>query len=314
MGLLVEGKWVDRWYDTGATGGRFVRKDASFRHAVTPGGPHPPEAGRYHLYVAMACPWAHRTLVVRALKGLEDAISVSVVHPDMLGEGWVFGGDHPDHLFGESHLHRVYARAAPDYTGRVTVPILWDKVAGTIVNNESSEIIRLLDDAFAPLGRPDAPLAGHQLYPAALRAEIDAVNADVYPNLNNGVYRAGFATTQAAYDEAVGDVFACLDRLDARLAQRTWLVGETLTEADIRLFTTAVRFDAVYHFHFKCSRRPLRSYDHVWRHTRRVYQLPGVAQTVDMAAIRRHYFYSHESINPHRIVPVAPEIDFLAPV
>ncbi len=276
MGLLADGQWVDRWYDTASTGGRFVRSESAFRAAVSPGVAHPVVAGRYHLYVAMACPWAHRTLVVRALKGLEDAVSVSTVHPDMLETGWDFQGGHVDDLFGAAHLHQVYTRADPAYTGRVTVPVLWDKAAGTIVNNESSEILRMFDGPMAPLGRPDAPLAGHALYPPALQAAIDEVNADVYPNLNNGVYRAGFATTQAAYDEAVQDVFACLDRLEARLEGRTWLVADTLTEADIRLFTTAVRFDPVYHLHFKCSRRPLRSYPNLWRHTRRLAQLPGV--------------------------------------
>jgi glutathionyl-hydroquinone reductase len=312
MGLLIDGEWHDHWYDTESTGGRFVRKDAQFRGAIEAGGSHPPESGRYHLYVAMACPWAHRTLAVRALLGLDDAISVSAVHSDMLSEGWVFAGEQQDLLFGSTHMHQIYTRASPGYSGRVTVPVLWDKQSGTIVNNESSEIIRMLYGPMARFGRADAPLAGHDLRPAALVAAIDAVNADIYENLNNGVYRAGFATTQEAYDEAVEALFACMDRVEARLARHPWLCGDQLTEADIRLWTTAVRFDPVYHFHFKCSRRRLRDYPNLWSHTRAIAQLPGVSGTLDMASIRRHYFYSHESINPHRVVPVEPDIDLMA--
>jgi glutathionyl-hydroquinone reductase len=319
MGLLVDGTWQDQWYDTSKTGGRFVRQESRFRDHVDSHGAHPPVAGRYHLYVAMACPWAHRTLIVRALKGLGDAISVSTVHSDMMDRGWEFregseGSGLEDGLFGSRYLHQVYTRADPKFSGRVTVPILWDRAANTIVNNESSEILRMLNGPLAQLGDPSAHLAGHDLYPAALQREIEAVNADVYPNLNNGVYRAGFATTQEAYEEAVEAVFACMARLESRLARRTWLVGETLTEADIRLFTTLVRFDLVYYAHFKCSRRRLQDHPNLWRHTRSVFQLPGVAATVDIASIRRHYFYSHESINPSRVVPVCPDIDFEQPL
>lgn len=313
MGLLIDGVWHDHWYDTKSTGGRFVRTDAQFRDAIADGGAFAPEAGRYHLYVAMACPWAHRTLLVRTLLGLEEAIGVSVVHSDMLDKGWVFEGAQRDDLHGSAFMHEIYTRAQPGYSGRVTVPVLWDKKTGTIVNNESSEIIRMLYGPMARFGRPDAPLAGHDLRPAHLVAEIDAVNADIYDNLNNGVYKAGFATTQEAYEEAVEALFACLERVEARLSRDSWLCGDHLTEADLRLWTTALRFDPVYHFHFKCSRRRLRDHPNLWAHTRAIAQLPGVAATIDMPSIRRHYFYSHESINPHRIVPVAPEVDLGAP-
>jgi len=313
MGLLIDGTWHDQWYDTKSSDGRFVRKDAAFRASVEAGGAHPPVAGRYHLYVSYACPWAHRVLVVRALKGLEAALPYSFVHPDMLSEGWVFGEDAPDDLFGGRHLHAIYTRARSDYSGRVTVPVLWDKQAGTIVNNESSEIIRLLDGAMAPLGRDDAPMRHHRLYPEALRGEIDAVNDRVYHTLNNGVYKCGFATTQAAYDESVEPLFDTMDWLEGLLAGRAWLAGGRFTEADVRLFTTLYRFDPVYHSHFKCSRRRLRDYPRLWEHTRAVFQLPGVADTCRMDHIRRHYHYSHDSINPHRIVPVAPDMDYGEP-
>ncbi len=307
MGLLVEGEWKNRWYDTSESGGRFVRGEAQYRKWVRRGdAEHPPEAGRYHLYVANACPWAHRTLIYRSLLGLEDAISVSVVAPDMLDEGWVFDADHPDHLFGSQRLYEVYQKADPGFTGRVTVPVLWDKQAETIVNNESSEIIRMLDEEFGV----DAP----DLRPVALRAEIDAINPRVYDDVNNGVYKCGFATTQEAYDEAVAALFDTLDWLEARLEGKTFLVGERLTEADLRLFTTLLRFDPVYHVHFKCDRRRISDYPNLWRLTRRIYQMPAVKKTVNMTEIRRHYFYSHESVNPHRIVPVMPDIDFDAPV
>jgi putative glutathione S-transferase len=315
MGLLVDGRWQDAWYDTTSTGGRFVRKDSHFRGTVSadPGAAHPVAAGRYHLYVAMACPWAHRTLVARALLGLEAAIPVSVVEPEMLEHGWSFSEAHPDALFGARHLHEVYTRADPHYTGRVTVPVLWDTVAGTIVNNESSELLRMLGGPLRPLARPDAPLAGHDLYPEALRPVIDPLNARIYDTVNNGVYRAGFATTQEAYEEAVLALFATLDVLEARLATNKWLAGEAFTEADLRLFTTLLRFDLVYYGHFKCNVRALREYPNLWGHTRAVYQMPGVTPTCDLASIKRHYYYSHPSINPHRIVPVGPELDLSAP-
>jgi putative glutathione S-transferase len=309
MGLLVDGQWKDRWYDTASTGGRFVRKDTSFHDAVSDDGStaYPVEAGRYHLYVALACPWAHRTLIFRALRGLEAALPCSVVDPDMLDQGWQFSEGHEDRLFGSRHLHEVYTHAQSDYTGRVTVPILFDTVSGSIVNNESSEIIRMLNGPFSALGEP---LDATDFYPPHLREEIDAVNERVYHTVNNGVYKCGFATKQAAYDEAVEELFASLDWLEARLTGQRWLAGDQITEADWRLFTTLYRFDPVYHLHFKCSRRRLRDYPALWAHTRRLYNQPGVAATCDLEEIRRHYFYSHESINPNRIVPTAPDIDY----
>ncbi|MBO1018591.1 glutathione S-transferase family protein [Methylobacterium sp. SD274] len=316
MGLLVDGVWQDKWYDTKETGGRFKRTDAKFRNWVTtdgkPGpsgdGGFPGEAGRYHLYVSLACPWAHRTLIVRALKGLEDAISVSVVDPLMGPDGWVFGdtpGATPDTVNGASRLYEVYLAAVPDFTGRVTVPILWDKQRRTIVSNESSEIIRMLNDAFGGTG-PD-------LYPEALRGEIDAINARVYDAVNNGVYKAGFATKQEAYEEAFDALFAELDSLDERLGRARYLCGSALTEADIRLFTTLVRFDPVYVGHFKCNLRRIADYPNLSHYLRDLYALPGVAGTVDLVHIKRHYYESHPTINPTGIVPKGPELDLDAP-
>ena len=319
MGLLVNGKWQDRWYDTASTGGRFVRKDAAFRNWVTPDGAagrsgaggFKAEAGRYHLYVSLACPWAHRTLIMRTLKGLEEMISVSTVHWLMLGEGWTVAegaGVVPDTVNGARLLHQVYTGADPDYTGRVTVPVLWDKQRGTIVNNESSEIIRMFNTAFDGIGAK----AG-DYYPAALRTEIDEVNARVYDTLNNGVYKSGFATTQGAYEEAVTPLFDTLDWLEARLATRRFLLGDQLTEADIRLFTTLVRFDAVYVGHFKCNLRRIADYPNLSGFTRDIYQLPGIAATVNFDHIKRHYYESHRSINPSGVVPAGPVLDFAAP-
>jgi putative glutathione S-transferase len=320
MGKLVEGVWRDSWYDTERTGGAFVRDDAEFRHWVTPDGAPGPsgeggfaaEAGRYHLYVSLACPWAHRTLILRALKGLEDAIPVSVVHPDMLSDGWTFDTGFPgatgDRLHGLPHLRDVYTRAKPDVTGRVTVPVLWDTERDTIVSNESSEILRMLDSAFDGLtGNAD------RYWPEDLREGIEEVNARVYGGVNNGVYRAGFATTQAAYDEAVAQVSNTLDWLEDRLTRRRYLMGARITEADWRLWTTLVRFDLVYHGHFKCNRRKLAEHPALWAYARELYQWPGVAGTVDFAHIARHYHYSHETINPHRIVPTGPALDWDAP-
>jgi putative glutathione S-transferase len=319
MGLLVNGEWRDQWYDTAATGGRFVRKESTFRNWVTPDGAPGPSGqggfaaapGRYHLYVSLACPWAHRALIMRALKGLEGAIGVSVVHWLMRENGWTFAagpGVVPDPIHGAEYLHQVYTAADPAFTGRVTVPVLWDQKAGTIVSNESSEIIRMLNSAFDGLGaRPG------DFYPEALRPEIDAVNARVYDTVNNGVYKAGFATSQAAYDEAVAALFGTLDWLEARLSARRFLVGGVLTEADIRLFTTLVRFDAVYVGHFKCNIRRLVDYPNLWAYTRDLFQMPGIAATVNLEHIRRHYHESHRSLNPAGIVPAGPEIDFLAP-
>jgi putative glutathione S-transferase len=317
MGLLVDGVWHDKWYDTGESGGRFVRRESQFRNWVTadgaPGpsgeGGFPAEAGRYHLYVSLACPWAHRALIFRALKGLEDAIGVSVVHWLMREEGWTFAegpGVVPDTVNGAERLYEIYLRAQPGYTGRVTVPVLWDKQRGTIVNNESSEIIRMLNSAFDGVGA-----APGDYYPAALREEIDTVNARVYATLNNGVYRSGFATTQAAYEEAVNPLFDTLDWLEERLADgRPYLLGETLTEADWRLFTTLVRFDAVYVGHFKCNRRRIADYPGLSAYMRRLYGHPGVAATVDLQHIKRHYYESHRHINPTGIVPVGPDVLF----
>lgn len=313
MGKLIDGKWHDIWYSTKESGGRFVRKATEFHGVVGEGARHPVAAGRYHLYVSYACPWAHRALVLRALKGLEEVISVDVVEPLMLEKGWEFSARRPDSVTGKAYLHEVYTAARGDYTGRVTVPVLLDRERGEIVNNESSEIIRMLDTAFAPLGRADAPFREHAFYPEALRGEIDRVNERVYHTVNNGVYKAGFATTQEAYDEAVGELFESLDWLEGLLSERTWLAGEQLTEADIRLFTTLVRFDAVYHGHFKCNRRRIVDYPELWDLTRAIARLPGVMGTVFLDEIKRHYYASHESVNPTRIVAVGPELDLTAP-
>ncbi|NBC33640.1 MAG: glutathione S-transferase family protein [Alphaproteobacteria bacterium] len=320
MGLLIDGVWHDQWYDTKSSGGRFVRSESQFRNWVTPDGAPGPtgtggfkaEPGRYHLYVSLACPWAHRTLIFRALKGLDGMIGLSVVDPYMLDQGWVFGetpGGIPDTVNGKSKLFEVYTLADPGYTGRVTVPVLWDKAQGTIVSNESAEIIRMLNSAFDGVGAD----ASKDLYPAPLRAEIDGVNAFVYPNINNGVYRCGFATTQEAYEEAFAALFDALDTLDARLAGQRYLVGERLTEADIRLFTTLVRFDAVYVGHFKTNKRRIADYPNLSGYLRELYQLPGVAGTVNFHHIKLHYYGSHKTINPTGIVPVGPELDLSAP-
>lgn len=314
MGLLVDGNWQDTWYETAESGGHFERDESSFRDWVraAPDSPFPAAEGRYHLYVSLACPWAHRTLIVRKLKGLEALIGVSVVHPFMGREGWSFQTDAAatgDRLGDAEHMHQIYTRAKADFTGRVTVPVLWDKVRGTIVSNESSEIIRMLNDAFGAWARP-----GLDLYPEALRGEIDALNTWIYQDVNNGVYRCGFATTQAAYEQAYGALFAALDRLEAHLEGRSYLVGEQLTEADIRLFTTLVRFDPVYHGHFKCNRQLLSSFPNLWRLTRRIYQTGGVAETVNFDHIKRHYYGSHDTINPTGVVPCGPQIDYDAPL
>ncbi len=321
MGQLVDGTWHDDWYDTASAGGAFQRSTTAFRNWITPDGApgpsgeggFPAAAGRYHLYVSHACPWAHRTLIMRALKGLEDAIEVSVVHPDMLSDGWTFDAAFPgatgDRLHGLPFARDLYLRADPGISGRVTVPILWDSERGTIVSNESAEIIRMLGSAFDGLGA-----APGDYYPEARRQEIEEVNARVYPGVNNGVYRAGFATTQAAYDEAAAEVTDTMAWLDDRLSGRDWLVADAMTEADIRLFTTMVRFDAVYHGHFKCNRAKLIEYPALWRHTRRMFQHAAIGPTVHMAHIARHYHYSHETINPHRIVPIGPDPDFGAPL
>ena len=321
MGLLVEGEWKDRWYDTEKSGGAFKRDTSKFRHWVTPNGSpgrsgeggFPAASGRYHLYVSLACPWAHRTLILRSLKGLEAHIGVSAVHPDMLDEGWEFRTDFPgatgDRLMGLRYLRDVYLKADPTCSGRVTVPVLWDTERETIVSNESAEIIRMFNSAFDGItgNRED-------FSPEALMPEIEEVNARVYDTVNNGVYKAGFATTQDAYDAAVHPLFDTLDWLDARLADRTFLVGDRPTEADWRLFTTLVRFDPVYHGHFKCNRRRILDYPNLWPYARRLYQWPGVRETVAFEHFIRHYHYSHETVNPHRIVPIGPDIDWDEPV
>ena len=319
MGVLVEGVWQDHWYDTKSSGGRFVRQESKFRNWITadgaPGptgeGGFPAAAGRYHLYVALACPWAHRTLIFRKLKGLERMIDLSIVHPHMGVEGWVFEpGPHSsaDTVNGKRRLYEIYLLADPAYSGRATVPVLWDKERRTIVNNESSDIIRMFNSAFDAIGAREG-----DYYPEALRSEIDALNDIVYANVNNGVYRAGFATTQAAYEEAVTALFDTLDMLEERLAARRWLVGGQITEADWRLFTTLLRFDPVYVGHFKCNIRCLREYPNLWAYLRDLYQQPGVSDTVDLDAIKLHYYGSHRTINPTGIVPVGPAIDYTTP-
>ena len=319
MGLLVDGQWQDKWYDTEASGGRFVREDAGFRNWVTADGSAGPtgvggfkaEANRYHLYVSLACPWAHRTTIYRKLKGLEDMISLSVVHPFMGDKGWTFAegaGVIADPIVNASYLYEVYVAAKPDYTGRVTVPILWDKKTNTIVSNESSEIIRMLNSAFDEAGATDV-----NFLPKALLAEIDTINEFVYSAVNNGVYKAGFATTEAAYKEAVVMLFDALDTLEVRLANQRYLLGDTITEADWRLFTTLVRFDAVYVGHFKCNIRRIVDYPNLWGYLRDLYQVPGIAETVNIEHIKAHYYTSHANINPTRIIPVGPLLDFNEP-
>ena len=319
MGLLVDGQWQDKWYDTEASGGRFVREDAGFRNWVTADGSAGPigvggfkaEANRYHLYVSLACPWAHRTTIYRKLKGLEDMISLSVVHPFMGDKGWTFAegaGVIADPIVNASYLYEVYVAAKPNYTGRVTVPILWDKKTNTIVSNESSEIIRMLNSAFDEAGATDV-----NFLPKALLAEIDTINEFVYSAVNNGVYKAGFATTEAAYKEAVVTLFDALDTLEARLADQRYLLGDTITEADWRLFTTLVRFDAVYVGHFKCNIRRIVDYPNLWGYLRDLYQVPGIAETVNIEHIKAHYYTSHANINPTRIIPVGPLLDFNEP-
>lgn len=315
MGVLVNGIWqADE--SSAKQGAAFVRASTSFRNWVTADGAAGPSGqpgfaaapGRYHLYVSLACPWAHRTLIMRRLKGLEDVIGVSVSHWFLAGDGWHFGdgpGVVPDPYLHVDYVHQLYSKADPTYTGRVSVPVLWDIQQQTIVNNESSEIIRMLNTAFNAFGD-----AGLDLYPEHLRAAIDEVNADVYANLNNGVYKSGFARSQEAYESAVTALFECLDRLERRLAATRYLTGNVFTEADIRLFTTLVRFDPVYHGHFKCNLARLIDYPNLWNYTLDIYQMPSIAETVSLDHIKRHYYASHESINPLRIVPVGPDIDY----
>ena len=308
MGLLVDGEWRDSWYKPDGQG-RFVRPETVFRSRVG-GEDHPVAAGRYHLYVSWACPWAHRTLIARVLFGLQEAISFTSVDSYMTDQGWHFSdadGCAPDPLFGARYLREIYVKADPAYTGRVTVPILWDKSAGTIVNNESKEILRMLGEDFAPLGN------GFTLIPEDLRGASDAMRDRISEPLNNGVYRAGFASSQDAYDAAVVDVFDILDAMEAVLARTRYLCGDRLVEADICAFTTLFRFDAVYHGHFKCNRRRIVDYPNLWGYLRDLYQTPGVAETCRLDHITQHYYRSHETINPTRIVPIGPDIDFTTP-
>lgn len=319
MGLLVDGKWQDKWYDTKKTGGRFVRSESQFRGWVTADGSSGPEgqtgfeaeAGRYHLFVSYACPWAHRTLIARALKGLEDLISVSVVGATMLEHGWTFDtddGSTGDPLYGSEFLHQIYTRADKTYSGRVTVPVLWDTKTETIVSNESSDIIRMFNTAFDELGA--AP--GH-FYPDDKRDDIDALNDRIYDTINNGVYKAGFATSQDAYEEAVQPLFGSLDWLEGLLGDKRYLTGPELTEADIRLFTTLIRFDPVYVGHFKCNLKMLKDYPNLWAYTRDIYNHHGIKETVHMDHIKTHYYASHKTINPTGVVPSGPNLDYSAP-
>lgn len=317
MGQLIDGVWSTQWYDTKSTGGSFKRGQSAFRNWVTADGSAGPsgkggfeaEADRYHLYVSYACPWASRALIFRKLKGLEAIIPYSVVSAKMADEtGWTFTlpDSTGDKLLGKEHMWQVYKEAVPDYTGRVSVPVLWDKKTGTIVNNESAEIIRMMNSAFDGLtGNTD------DYYPEALRERIDAINARVYDDINNGVYKAGFATKQEAYEEAVIKLFAALDWVEGILGDNAYLAGDTLTEADWRLFTTLVRFDAVYFGHFKCNIRPLSSYENISHYLRGLYHYPGIKETVRIDHIKTHYYWSHATINPTRIVPVGPELAFL---
>ena len=316
MGLLVNGQWSDQWYDTKKSQGTFEREAAQLRNWITVDG----RAGssgasgfkaapkRYHLYVSHACPWAHRTMIFRKLKQLEDIISVSLVSPDMLDQGWFFNNENDesgDHLFGYKYLHQVYTRNKKDYTGRVTVPLLWDKQNNCVVSNESSEIIRMFNSAFNHITNDH-----ENFFPKEKQAAIEEINTLVYNNINNGVYRCGFATTQAAYAEAYKDLFSALDKVENILSKQRYLIGATITEADWRLFTTLIRFDAVYHGHFKCNRQRLEDFNHIKNYVRELYQWPGISSTVNFTHIKRHYYYSHTTINPTRIVPLGPNIDY----
>ena len=320
MGQLVDGQWHDEWYDTKSTGGAFKRSTAAFRNWITADGSagptgeggFPAEPGRYHLYVSFACPWAHRALVFRKLKGLEDHISISAVHPDMLSDGWTFETDDHgatgDTLYGLAFARDIYTKAVPDVSGRVTVPILWDKERETIVSNESSEIIRMFNSAFDGItGNTD------DYWPEEMRDAIEEVNARIYDTVNNGVYKSGFATTQDAYNAAVGPLFDSLDWLETRLGENRYLMGDQVTEADWRLWTTLIRFDPVYHLHFKCNRKRIVDYPNLWGYTKELYQINGIAETVNMDHIVRHYHYSHDTINPNRIIPINPALDYAAP-
>lgn len=314
MGLLIEGNWHTDWYDTKSSNGEFVRKDSQFRSQIGT-EEFPAESGRYHLFVCLACPWAHRTLIYRSLKKLESVIGVTLVKPEMLDNGWevddelsVSLGYNPSPIKGIQYLYEVYTNMDSGYTGRVTVPLLLDTKTGNIVNNESSEIIRILDSAFDEFTDVKT-----DLYPAELQHEIDKVNALVYDNINNGVYKAGFATTQQAYEKAYHQLFNALDVVEEKLSKQPYLAGDRITEADWRLFTTLIRFDAVYHGHFKTNKKRIEDYPNLSNYTRELYQYQGIAKTVNFEHIKTHYYYSHEMINPTRVVPVGPELDFTRP-
>jgi putative glutathione S-transferase len=310
MGLLVKGVWQDQWYETAKSSGEFVRQASQFRNWVTSNGTAGPtgadgfvaESDRYHLYVSLACPWAHRTLIMRELKSLTDHISVSIVEPLMLEHGWTFSDVRQDHLFNSKYLYEVYLRADSGYTGRVTVPVLWDKKRQTIVSNESADIIRMFNSAFDELTGSEV-----DYYPAHLRQEINAINDLVYDGVNNGVYRAGFATSQQAYEGAFRDVFSTLDMIEERLSRQRYLAGNQVTEADWRLFTTLIRFDAVYFGHFKCNRQQLKEYQHIASYVRELFQVPGIRHTIDMPYIKAHYYGSHRTINPTGVIPAGQE-------
>jgi len=319
MGLLQNGKWVDRWYDTRSNKGQFKRTESQFRNWITKDGSTGPSGqggfkastGRYHLYVSYACPWAHRTLIFRTLKGLEEMISLSVVNWYMGEEGWTFknaDGVIPDNINNAQLLHQIYTQAKPNYSGRVTVPVLWDKETRTIVSNESSEIIRMFNSAFDDIGAKPG-----DYYPANLHAQIDSLNTRIYNTVNNGVYKAGFATTQEAYENAVKPLFNSFNWLEKLLSGSRYLTGSNITEADWRLFTTLVRFDPVYVGHFKCNLKRVVDYPNLWSYVRDLYQHPGIAATVRMDHIKSHYYGSHETINPTRVVPIGPEVDYWAP-
>lgn len=322
MGLLVEGKWHDQWYDTKATGGKFIRADSKFRNWITKDGslsPNNPEgisgfkaeANRYHLYISHACPWAHRTMIFRKLKKLEEMISISVVDHYMGASGWTFkqnDGVIADPIHNAQFMHQIYTAADKQFSGRVTVPVLWDKKQNTIVSNESSEIIRMLNSAFDDIGAAEG-----DFYPTNLHHEIDAINDKIYHAINNGVYKCGFASTQEAYEEPYNALFAELDNVEAILSKKRYLIGNQITEADWRLFTTLIRFDAVYVGHFKCNKKRIADYPNMSNYLRELYQIRGIAETINMDHIKKHYYGSHETINPHLVVPLGPEIDFGAP-
>ncbi|WP_035051107.1 glutathione S-transferase family protein [Carnobacterium pleistocenium] len=316
MGLLVDGKWHDQWYDTEGNGGRFIRQESQFRNWITPDGSaglsgeggFKAESGRYHLYVALACPWANRALIMRKLKGLEELISVSIVNPIMAENGWTFEREEgviPDPVINANYLYELYTHVESEYSGRVTVPVLYDLKQNKIVNNESSEIMRILNSAFNEVGAKE-----DDYYPEALRPKIDAINEKVYHSVNNGVYKSGFATKQEVYQEEVSKLFDALDELEVRLGEKRYLVGDQITEADWRLFTTLIRFDSVYYGHFKCNIKHITEYKNLWRYTRELYNWPGITETVNFKHIKNHYYRSHKNINPTGIVPAGPKLDF----